>query len=109
MELSFNGKTLRRQLLEPKAAEWPSGEALEVTQALIADLLAASTLLDVPVGVPDLSQVEPGNFELSAGLGVVLRCSVSHVRLPLTADGLPDWPHVHRLKIQSREVRSHDR
>jgi hypothetical protein len=105
MELSFNGKTLRRQLLEPKAAEWASDQALEVTQALIADLLAASTLLDVPVGVPDLSQVEPGNFELSAGEGVALRCSVSHARPPTTADGRPDWPHVHRLKVQSLEVR----
>ena len=105
MELSFNGKTLRRHLLEPKATEWSSDQALEVTQALIADLLAASTLLDVPVGVPDLSQVEPGNFELSAGAGVALRCSVSHARPPLAADGRPDWPHVHRLKVQSLEVR----
>ena len=99
MQLSFEGQQLRRLIMEPNAAEWPSNEALNDVQALVADLIAASSLLEVPFGVPDLSQASVDGIELLAGDHIALKCRVDHVAPRTRADNSPAWNWINRIKI----------
>lgn len=107
MQLSFLTEKLHRTLLQPNADEWTSPEALEDVKAMIADLIAASNLLEVPVGVPGVGTLSVGGFEITAGPVIRLQCKVDHAPVRRSADGQPDWEWIQRLMITGiRETES---
>lgn len=99
MQLSFDGQPLRQSIMEPTLSKWPSPQALNDVQTLVADLIAASSLLEVPLGVPNLNHASPGGFELTAGDSIVLQCKVDHVPLRKRSDDSPAWDQIDRIKI----------
>lgn len=99
MQLSFMTPALHAMVLEPKPEDWPSLGALLDVKALVADLIAASNLLEVPVGVPDLDSIATENLDLVAGHSIVLECKVDHVPVRRRPDGRPDWEWIHRVQI----------
>lgn len=99
MQLSFATERLRRALLNPDVADWSTSEELEDVQAVLADLIAASNLLEVPVGLPDLTNLDVEGFEISAGTKTVIECRLDHVRVRQTNQGQPDWEWIQRLMI----------
>jgi hypothetical protein len=99
MQLSFQSAELRRELLDPIESDWRSPVAFLDMKALVADLLAASSLLEVPLGVPDLASVAIDMFELAAGNSVLLQCRIDHVNARSMPDGSPDWKWINRVKI----------
>lgn len=99
MQLSFMTPALHAMFLEPKPEDWPSLGALLDVKALVADLIAASNLLEVPVGVPDPSSITGNTFDLVAGNSVILECRLDHVPVRRRPDGHPDWEWIHRMQI----------
>jgi hypothetical protein len=102
MQLSFADDDLHQKVLEPLPGDWSSENILRDVEGLVADLMAASSLLEVPVGVPELDQVSMSGFELQAGSSVSLECRVDHVTVRRLPNGSPDWKWINRVMILGR-------
>lgn len=100
MQLSFATDALFEAFLEPRDGVWPSDEMQRDAESIVADLAAASNLLEVPVGVPDLRDESAAGFDIAAG-SIVLECRVNHVSVRRGLNGRPDWSSIHRLKIDA--------
>jgi len=99
MELSFANRQLRTLVMETGSEEWPTVEAFDDVHGLVADLLAATSLPEVPFGVPDLSLVSVDGFELLASERVAIECRIDHVPVRRTSGGEPAWDQINRLMI----------
>jgi hypothetical protein len=99
MQVSFKDDKLYQVVMDPVQGDWPSDLAFQDVEVLIADLMAASNLLEVPLGVPDLSHTSTHDFELEAGQTVVLRCRVDHVTVRRLSNYDPDWKWIDRVMI----------
>ncbi|GAB3147589.1 hypothetical protein [Microbacterium sp. SORGH_AS_0888] len=99
MQLSYATPRLRQQFLDPRDGDWPSPEHLLDMRQQVADMTAADSLLEVPLGVPPLASVNVAGFEIVAGTNVVLRCRVDHHSFRVTAGGKPAWSQINRLMI----------
>lgn len=99
MELSFADRDLRALVMESVADDWPSEEIFDDVRILVADLRAASSLLEIPLGLPDLGEANVSGFELSASDRVVFVCRVDHVPVRFEADGRPAWAQINRMMI----------
>lgn len=99
MQLSFRDRQLRWLFMEGILRDWPSPQAFEDVHGFIADLLAARSLLEMPLGVPDLTTVDISGFELLTGDVVTLFCSVDHVPVRRDSTGSPAWSHIDRIMI----------
>jgi len=102
MQLSFADNDLHQKVMEPTSGDWSSEDSLRDVEGLIADLIAASNFLEVPVGVPNLEQVVPSGFELKAGMSALLECRVDHVAVRRLPNGSPDWKWINRVMILGR-------
>ncbi|QOC24657.1 MULTISPECIES: hypothetical protein [Microbacterium] len=103
MQLSYATPRLRQQFLDPSDGDWPSPEHLRDMRQQVADMTAAESLLEVPLGVPPLASVNAAGFKIVAGTSVVLRCRVDHHSFRVTAGGKPAWSQINRLMINGWE------
>lgn len=99
MQVSFEDEKLHQIVMDPVQGDWPSVAALQDVEVLVADLMAASNLLEVPLGIPDLSRVSVNDFDLRAGDTVVLKCRVDHVTVRRLSNNDPDWKWIDRVMI----------
>lgn len=106
MQVSFENEKLHQVVMDPVQSDWPSITARQDVEVLVADLMAASNLLEVPLGVPDLSLVSVDDFDLRAGDTVVLKCRVDHVKVRRLSNNDPDWLWIDRLMIIGRRENS---
>jgi len=79
---------------------WPSSQVFEDVHGFIADLIAARSLLEVPIGVPDLATADVSAFTLRAGDGATIACSVDHVDVRRDNTGNPAWGKIDRIMIK---------
>ena len=99
MQLSFATITLREMFLDPGPNDWPSPQHRADMMQQIADLMAADSLLELPLGLPDLESVDVTGFEVGTGTCVVLQCRVDHVEIRRTQGSKPSWRQINRILI----------
>lgn len=101
MQLAFNSKSLRSICENEADARRELGvAAAEVLKRRLADLCASTSLMELPLGPPQIINVE-GQQYMSVNLGgeyQMVFCS-NHPRPPLTATGELDWTQVSRIRI----------
>lgn len=101
MQLAFDSESLRSICENDADARRELGEAVaEVLQRRLADLCAANSIYELPVGQPQIINVEGYQYvsiDLCEGYQVIF-CS-NHPRQPVTASGALDWTQVSRIRI----------
>ena len=106
MELAFESEEIRT-ICERKqvAVEELGSDVAAALQRRLADLQAASSPSDLPIGRPHLlGPTSRPIMALPLVNGHRLVFTSNHVNDPVTSDGSVDMQRVHRLKILSVEV-----
>jgi hypothetical protein len=100
LELAFHSKPLRTICESETEATHEFGEAVAaVLRHRLADLSAAKSPSDVPVGRPRALTSDPTKMCLDLCDGYVVTFCSNHPKNPKTPSGLPDWEKVSRIKI----------
>jgi toxin HigB-1 len=69
-------------------------------QDRLADIFAASTVRDLPVGLPEETEFETlPAYKIDIENGLVMFFLPNHVKTPCLQDGQVDWDKVNRVKI----------
>lgn len=68
-------------------------------QARLADLRAADSIYDLPVGGPRTESGTPPTLVLDLADGLVLVAQPNHRKLPVATNGGVDWERVRRLQV----------
>lgn len=101
MDLAFESKHLRLVCEDETTAKEKFGVVItEVLKHRLADLRAATSISDLVVGNPRISDVVHTDclvIDLRPGHQVVLKAN--HPENPLTDTGQLDWEKVRRLKV----------
>ncbi|MCA8969965.1 MAG: hypothetical protein KDC95_09290 [Planctomycetes bacterium] len=101
VKLAFQTRELRDACLRESAALEVYGEELgRRVLRRVADLDAAQTMLDLPVGNPRLADGTEGRYRIDIGDSHFMEISANHVKNPLGAAGETDWSRVDRIKIE---------
>jgi hypothetical protein len=100
LELAFHSKPLRTICESETEATHEFGEAVAaVLRHRLADLCAAKSPNDLPVGRPRALTSDPTKIGLDLCDGYVVTFCANHPNNPQTPRGLPDWEKVSRIKI----------
>ena len=104
MHLAFTTRRLRDLCEDDKAARrfYPP-VLVEVLEARLADLRAADSILDLPVGAPTMESSSPAVIVVSLVDGYQLVFEINDQSPPRTPAGEIDVARVRRLKL--REIR----
>jgi len=95
------GSTKIRDLCEnPSAADAYLGpDTAEAFRARLADVRAAVTVEDLPVGNPTTGGEAGRELRISIGRDTRLVLKANHRRLPLREDGRVDWARVSYVQV----------
>jgi plasmid maintenance system killer protein len=101
LELAFESKLLRSICeSEASAIEELGADVASALKRRLADLRAAKSPQDLPMGHPRIEKGKNGDvFVIDVHAGVQLVFCTNHVKPPVTADGDIDLPKVGRIKI----------
>jgi len=100
LELAFHSKALRAKCESEAQAVYIFGSA--VASALrhrLADLSAAKSPNDLPVGKPRPLPSDPTRMIIDVCDGFSVMFCANHPKNPETETGLVDWQKVNRIKI----------
>lgn len=101
--LSFSSRELRTLCEEPPAS-WPkAGHDHLATIDRLADMLAADTLAEMPIGVC-WNGIRPDRVIIAVSDTCRLVCRSNHVEVRYSPDGEPEWSTTTRLYVVSVEV-----
>lgn len=101
LEISFLNKELRDICQARTLAEAHLGNACaDVLRRRLADLFAADTYVDLPLGKPRLTYIEGVEcLILNLCEGFYLQFTAGHLQPPRKANGQVDWERVYRVKL----------
>ena len=101
MQLAFDSEHLRSICENEATAE--TGLGAEVARALkgrLADLSAATSVNDLPVGNPQITKIDDTKcLVISLPHNYRIICEANHPRNPSTASGNVDWDQVARIRV----------
>lgn len=98
--IAFGSTRLREICEDPNAADAYLGtETGEALRARLADIRAAVTVEDLPVGQPSIGGHLGEELGLSLGGSARLVLRANHTRQPLNADGRVDWDKVAYVQV----------
>ena len=101
MEVAFRTPRLRTLCQEHGEAVKAFGQpAADVLQTRIADLRAATSLLDLPAGRPTVLDGESPQLRFPLRAGWTLSMAVGHRQVPRTAGGVLDQGRVRRARVE---------
>lgn len=100
LELAFHSKPLRAICESEAEATREFGEAVaDVLRHRLADLCAAKSPNDLPVGRPRALRSDPTKMCLDLCDGYVVTFCANHPNNPNTPSGPPAWENVSRIRI----------
>ncbi len=100
LELAFHSKPLRAICESESEATHEFGEAVaDVLRHRLADLCAAKSPNDLPVGRPRALRKDPTKMCLALCDGYIVTFCANHPKNPQMESGLIDWQKVSRIKI----------
>jgi len=100
LELAFHSKPLRAICESETEATHEFGEAVaDVLRHRLADLCAAKSPNDLPVGRPRALRSDATKMCLDLCDGYIVTFCANHPNNPHLSSGLPDWEKVSRIKI----------
>jgi toxin HigB-1 len=101
LEIAFQSRKLRTLCeSEAEAAEQYGAPTATQLQHRLADLQAALSVEDLPLGVPEAivgTSASEMTMQLADKMALVF--VPNHVRRRLTDTGDPDWHRIHRIKV----------
>jgi hypothetical protein len=99
LDLAFETKSLRALCeSEAKARRMLGGSVAEYLKRRLADLHAATSVLDL-VASPPLQVGDPGLLAIELGDGYRVVFAANHAVLPTLASGAVDWAAVDPIKL----------
>jgi hypothetical protein len=100
LELAFHSKALRAICeSEAQAVDTFGAAVASALRHRLADLSAAKSTNDLPVGKPRELQSDPTRMIIELCDGFSVMFCANHPKNPQTESGLIDWPKVNRIKI----------
>lgn len=101
MEISFQTKELRDICQTQAIAETSLGiEVASVIRRRVADLIAANSYLELPLGNPRFEYIDNSEcLILDLKLGYFFQFVPSHIVTPRCSDGTVEWSRVFRVKL----------
>jgi len=106
LELSFHNKKIREICEDEDIAKAELGPVIaKELQSRLADLAAATSILDLATGKPGQIPGTPWpDYKLELINGHRLVFSANHPKIPLSKEGLLDWLKVNHIKILKIET-----
>lgn len=102
MLLAFESRELRTRCEHPPAL-WPSELDRDLLIDRLADILAAESLAELPVGVV-WDEITPRRVIIEVSPTCRFVCRTNHVAVRRTPEGAPDWTATNRLYVERVEV-----
>ena len=100
MIIAFGSTEIRDLCEDPSAADAYLGtETAEVFRARLADVRAAVTVEDLPVGNPTTGGEAGRELRIRVGRDTLVVLKANHRRLPLGKNGRVDWERVSYVQV----------
>lgn len=101
MQLAFHSPWLRTICESERSAKDELGEAVaEVLKHRLADMVAATSVVDLVAGKPRiLGGTATNQMAVDLSEGFVITFAANHIKNPSTESGDVDWKRVSRIKI----------
>lgn len=100
MIIAFETQRLRQICEDDNVARRELGvEATRVLLLRLADIRAATSICDLPVGRPIVQGNSSELLEFDLGQNLVMVWTVNHVKWPVNETGKVDWSSVTRIRL----------